>query len=631
MHFAFLGGLWFSLSALFIVLLYLLKRRYVDTEVSSHLLWQRVLREQEANRPWQRLRRQLLLWLQLLAALLFVLALMQPFIRGKITAKAHVFFVLDASASMQTSTENGTRLDQAKAAMLTYAREKASDSAFSLLVMKDEPEVLLEKQNGLSALQKALSTIAPFYGKTKTEEALSLAAALTKKETNAEIRVYTDGQWTDGVDRPSFSVPLFMELVDQTSASNVSIPQFGVKGLPDGSEFQAAAALKNWGSAPVSVQTTLSIDAKAAHVEMTELQAGEQKSIYIDHLSRGRVYKLQIDTKDGLEADNTSYAFPENSGPAVAAYIGEGNLFLEKALAIAKVDVLSIQKSADGTYPFPLGNKPDILVMDGVEAPALQGDLWKQLVASTPVWRFASPIEAGDTKGAAAMPPYTVADHPLTRYVHLKDVHVTGAKTYNLRPWEKAIVSSDSTALLLAGTEEGIPQVTFTFSLQQSDFALRSEFPVLVQNTVNWLMQSHESSLGRSLAGERKEIALHPEAADALWKPESGKGKEWPAERNADVLLANQTVPSEPGLYQFIEMNKEGRVVQSRMLQVYMDARESNVNAKTEMKLNADNPDVAVEQGKEVSYEVTLVPWMMIALLILLLLEWEVYRRGHTV
>ena len=52
--------------ALPIILLYLLKLRRRETPVSSNFLWQQVLQDAEANTPWQRLRRNLLLFLQLL-------------------------------------------------------------------------------------------------------------------------------------------------------------------------------------------------------------------------------------------------------------------------------------------------------------------------------------------------------------------------------------------------------------------------------------------------------------------------------------------------------------------------------------------------------------------------------------
>lgn len=74
------AGLWFALSIPAILLMYLLKRKFIDTTVPSHLLWDRVLKNIEANRPWQKLQNRLLLWLQLLAAALLVFALLQPYL-----------------------------------------------------------------------------------------------------------------------------------------------------------------------------------------------------------------------------------------------------------------------------------------------------------------------------------------------------------------------------------------------------------------------------------------------------------------------------------------------------------------------------------------------------------------------
>lgn len=101
MFFDSVSSLWFGLSLPAIMLLYLFKRKYVDTPVSSHLLWNRVLKDMEANRPWQKLRNRLLMFVQLLAAALLVLALMQPWIAAGGTAKEHAVIVLDRSASME--------------------------------------------------------------------------------------------------------------------------------------------------------------------------------------------------------------------------------------------------------------------------------------------------------------------------------------------------------------------------------------------------------------------------------------------------------------------------------------------------------------------------------------------------
>ena len=55
-----------------IVAFYMLRLRRRERTVSSTFLWQQLVRDVEANAPWQRLRRSLLLLLQLLLALLLV-------------------------------------------------------------------------------------------------------------------------------------------------------------------------------------------------------------------------------------------------------------------------------------------------------------------------------------------------------------------------------------------------------------------------------------------------------------------------------------------------------------------------------------------------------------------------------
>ena len=49
-----------------VVAMYLLRLRRDESVVPSTLLWQRLVADVEANAPWQRLRRSLLLLLQLL-------------------------------------------------------------------------------------------------------------------------------------------------------------------------------------------------------------------------------------------------------------------------------------------------------------------------------------------------------------------------------------------------------------------------------------------------------------------------------------------------------------------------------------------------------------------------------------
>ena len=92
-----------------VVLLYILKKQHEDRTVSSIMLWQQVLRDLQAARPWQRLRTRLLLLLQILAVLLFALSLARPACFGG-EGGVHYIAVLDASARMQATDIRPSRL-----------------------------------------------------------------------------------------------------------------------------------------------------------------------------------------------------------------------------------------------------------------------------------------------------------------------------------------------------------------------------------------------------------------------------------------------------------------------------------------------------------------------------------------
>src|SRR6184192_4041463 len=66
-----------------VILFYLLKRKRVVKLVSSTLLWQKFLAETQASAPFQKLRKNWLLILQIILLVLAVLALSRPYFATK--------------------------------------------------------------------------------------------------------------------------------------------------------------------------------------------------------------------------------------------------------------------------------------------------------------------------------------------------------------------------------------------------------------------------------------------------------------------------------------------------------------------------------------------------------------------
>src|SRR5262249_51569123 len=117
MRFLSASALWWLLLAGPIILLYLLRIRRQRLVVPSTLLWRRALDEIEATVPFKRLRRNLLLLLQLLVLAVIVLSLAPPALHSPDLVSPSTVIVIDATASMGARDENGgraSRLDRAK-------------------------------------------------------------------------------------------------------------------------------------------------------------------------------------------------------------------------------------------------------------------------------------------------------------------------------------------------------------------------------------------------------------------------------------------------------------------------------------------------------------------------------------
>ncbi|HIC88344.1 MAG TPA: VWA domain-containing protein, partial [Anaerolineae bacterium] len=107
----------FILTALVpvIIAMYLLKLRRTEQVVSSVYLWRRMVRDVEADAPWQRLRRNLLLILQLLFLAALILALARPFVWVEGASGQALILILDTSASMAATDVAPNRLAAARA------------------------------------------------------------------------------------------------------------------------------------------------------------------------------------------------------------------------------------------------------------------------------------------------------------------------------------------------------------------------------------------------------------------------------------------------------------------------------------------------------------------------------------
>ncbi|MHB8126053.1 MAG: BatA domain-containing protein [Desulfitobacteriaceae bacterium] len=147
MQFLASSALLFLLTIPVIILFYLLKQKKQQQTVSSTMLWQKALADTISQTPWQRLRRNLLLFIQLLLALLLVLALTRPyFVRDQQGGDSYIL-LLDTSTSMSTREDGGTRMELAKAEAEKLIKAQSSGTRFTLIGVGPVPQMLVNQSS----------------------------------------------------------------------------------------------------------------------------------------------------------------------------------------------------------------------------------------------------------------------------------------------------------------------------------------------------------------------------------------------------------------------------------------------------------------------------------------------------
>lgn len=178
-----------------VVIMYFLKLRRSRQEIPSLLLWQQVIADQRVNSPFQRFKRNILLWLQLALLTLLAIAAAQPYIRGRDSLSKNLPILIDCSASMGAidSKTKKTRLELAKEQIRPIIDDMLPDQRIMLIEVHNSAQRLTQLTNNKTELRQALDRIEVVDVPSRLEDALALARGQSKLVEIPAIRLYSDG------------------------------------------------------------------------------------------------------------------------------------------------------------------------------------------------------------------------------------------------------------------------------------------------------------------------------------------------------------------------------------------------------------------------------------------------------
>lgn len=508
-----------------IVALYFLKLTRQPLEVPSTYLWSKTIEDLHVNSLWQRLRENILLYLQLLLLALAILACLRPGWQGSRLTGERFIFMLDASGSMQASDVSPSRFAAAKQQIADMIHALDGVQVAMLISFSDSAKIEQSFTSNTTLLLRALEDTRVTNRRSDIGEALVAASGLANPGrfgsrenpddvAAPEARPATVFVFSDGGFPPASKFQqgnLTFRYVKIGSApeevSNLAVAAFTADRNPEKPQkLQAFGRIENYGLADVETEVSLYVDGQLRDVSKVKVPAAtaidalsdapapkkEKKSqaeeeetnvqrqyvpgsagvqFELGELDSGKL-ELRIEKGgtlvDHLALDNSGWTAIQPTRRIKVLVVSPRN----DALDLALTTKLS-QRQADVTF-----QTPDLLAKDTYRQSSAAG-AWDLIIfdqCAPDKMPACNTLTIGKLppgnawKGAAmlaANPGVIDIDraHPLMQYVELADVAIAEAMPLKGPSGATSLVDADCGTILAIAPREGYEDIVMGFEI----------------------------------------------------------------------------------------------------------------------------------------------------------------------
>ena len=649
---------WLLLAAVgpAIIALYFLRLKRQPLEVPSTYLWQRSIEDLHVNTIWQRLRRNLLLLLQLLLVGLLILAILQPGWSGAKLSGNRFIFLVDNSASMQSTDVAPSRLAEAKRRVGELIDQMKSGDVAMIVSFADSARVEQMFSDDRRQLRRGLESIRPTERTTSLDEALKVVSGLANpgrvsdnvsdnvseaqgaEALPAKLFILSDGKFRDVAGFTLGNLEPVYVPIGRSDSANVGIVAFDVRRHEiRADQLQAFARLENFGTEDVSLGTELYVDDRLIDAARLDLKAGEARGVAFDlGVIDSGVLELRASTGDNLAVDDRAYRTINPPRRVRVLLVTSGNEPLEialgtgPALELADLTTEPIEflknkqyrgQTASGAY--------DLIIFD-----CCRPDKMPQ--ANTLFIGQLPPAGGWSAGGKVDVPQIIDVDpaHPLMQWVNLGDVVLAEATPLVVPSGGRTLIDSDAgpilavaprdrfqdavLGLVIVGQEMGPDNKTRKHI--GTNWPIRPSFPIFALNLLSYL--------GGGDSG-RTDGPVKPGESVALKSPASGKGLSIRLPSGETIKLKQARAgkfsfadTGELGVYDILNSGKTVR----RFAVNLFDPAESDIRPRPDGAIKIGYVEVAGQSGWEATHR-GISRMLLVAGLVVLLLEWYIYNQ----
>jgi hypothetical protein len=640
-----------------LVLLYYLKLRRQEMPISSTLLWRKAVEDLRVNAPFQKMRKNLLLLLQLLILLAAILAIAEPIFEGGAIKSRSVVLIIDNSASMAAKEDDGrTRLEIAKDEATEVIDGLQGDQRAMIITFAQRARVLTPFTGDKDALRRAIETIEQTEAPGRLTEAVALAEAHasqagefgTQQEAvnRAQMLLLTDGRLADSEDVSVNTGELEVVRIGKR-ANNVGIVRLDVRRhYEQPSRLSVLALTRNFGSEPASRDVQLFVDGELKDVRPLvgiapmapeeELTVTDLSGLPPEGSVAGAAFELIMETAaeievrltgdDAFDLDDHAYAVVAPPQPMTALLVTPGNRFLRQlmqAMPLASYEVISpgeYQNMPDEELLEDGRCRYDVVIFDGHSTERLPpGNYF--FFGSVPL---IDGVESGERVENEIFLDWDET-HPLLQHVTVEQITVVSWLDLTMPDEARTLIEATNgpvLSLLSRGRNQYLVSAFGIFD--ESRTALNTTW-VFQEGIVAFMYDALRFLVGNTTIGRQPSVqpgqpftvAAKPDATRVSVRKPSGFEVEVPVRATGLVTFGDT---DQVGIYR-IGTGIEGEDARAVNL---LDEAESFIAPNAQLRIASGNVDTG--ETEQLTRR-PLWPYLLAAGAAVLFLEWFVYCR----
>ncbi|TWT44805.1 hypothetical protein RAS1_12230 [Phycisphaerae bacterium RAS1] len=653
-----------------LLILYFLKLRRREEVVPSTLLWKKAIQDLQVNAPFQKLRKNLLLFLQLLILSAAITALARPIVQTNESQDERVVLLIDRSASMNTREGDHTRFELAREQAIrrvkTYNRRSSGWFSFvggqaptkvMVIAFADRARVVAPFTVNTNELVELIRGVEPSDARTNLREALELAEAymLPPSMTTDKTPVATEAparllMFSDGC------VPGMNELVLRggtmewvrigDATDNVGITALRTQRSYEEPELlDVFLQVENFGATPVQTDVSIHINGQLSQGRVRTVSlgpaaprrdvgaetrpepgadAGQGASRTISFeltVDEAAVLEARLSRTDALAVDNSAWAVIPPPRKLKVLVASAGNPFIESVLAGLPLEkrvfvrpdeyekMPAAELEADGRAVY------DLIVLDKHSTARLPAGNYLFLGAAPQI----SGVQLGEEFGPHPL-IWWDETHAVLRHVLLDYVVVFKSRVLTAPPESQVLVEGPRGPVMVRYANEGRHFLICSAAVENTNWWRKRSFGVFMHNATRYLgsggAEESQSGVhpGDTLmltvpAGTQEAKLIRPDAATPRVRVDADGGMRYSDTERVGVYRV------EPGV--------SGR---DRAAVNIEDRRESDiVPPGGVLKLGGG---VQVAQAQQIRTSTPEVwRWFIGLALAVVLLEWYIYNR----